>query len=91
MSATLNVCRYKSTLKDINQFKREERGSSDYRMPDDVFVCRWNDNDVVTVATNFENWALTSATRWSNEKKSKNFNPPAVSNCQLQYAHGWGG
>ncbi|CAH2088127.1 unnamed protein product [Euphydryas editha] len=58
-------------LKDINQFKREERGSSDYRVSDDVFVCRWNDNNVVTVATNFENWALTSATRWSHEKKQK--------------------
>uniref|UniRef100_A0A2H1WZ04 SFRICE_028619 n=1 Tax=Spodoptera frugiperda TaxID=7108 RepID=A0A2H1WZ04_SPOFR len=58
---------------------REERGSSDYRMSDDVFVCRWNDNDVVTVAINFENWALTTVTRWSNEKKRKNFNPqPSV-------------
>ncbi|XP_060801591.1 piggyBac transposable element-derived protein 3-like [Amyelois transitella] len=66
-------------LKDVQQVKREDRGYYDYRMSDDVFICRWNDNNVVTVATNFENWALTSATRWSNEKKSKISIPqPAV-------------
>lgn len=56
-------------LKDVNQFKKEERGYSDFRMSDDVFLCRWNDNNVVTVATNFENWDLGFATRWSKKAK----------------------
>ncbi|CAK1554360.1 unnamed protein product [Leptosia nina] len=58
-------------VKDVKQFKKEARGHYDYRVADDVFVCRWNDNNVVTVATNFENLAITSATRWSNEEKAK--------------------
>lgn len=55
----------------MQSFKREERGYKDYRVSDDVFVCHWNDNNVVTLATNFENWSLTIATRWSYEMKAK--------------------
>lgn len=58
-------------LKDVKQFKKEERGFYDFRLGDDVFVCRWNDNAVVTMATNFQNFEIATAKRWSNEKKAK--------------------
>lgn len=77
------------TLKDVKQFKKEKRGHYDYRLGDDVFVCRWNDNNVVTVATNFQNLEITSATRWSYEKKGKILVPqPSIISNYNKYMGG---
>lgn len=51
--------------------KKEQRGSYDYSSCGDVLVVRWNDNSVVTAATNYENLTISSTTRWSSANKSK--------------------
>lgn len=72
MTGTLRANRTENCfLKDVKQFKTEEGGFYDFRLGDDVFVCRWNDNNVVTMATNFQNFEIASAKPWSNEKKAK--------------------
>ena len=39
-------------LTSMNEMKKKERGSMDYRSCDDISVVRWNDNAVVTLCSN---------------------------------------
>jgi len=54
--------------------KKEERGSYDYRtdVNSGLVVVRWNDNSVVTVASNYHGMnPITFAKRWSAAKKQE--------------------
>lgn len=58
-------------LKNQKEMKDEGRGTYDFRTSQNIMLVRWVDNSVVTAATNFEELAVGSATRWSREKKTK--------------------
>ncbi|KAJ4446621.1 hypothetical protein ANN_13318 [Periplaneta americana] len=49
-----------------------ERGTFDYRCDGDVYICRWNDNAVVTLASNHQTHLPTgTAKRYSRQNKKK--------------------
>lgn len=58
-------------LKPAKSLQEEGRGSYDFRSAKDIMLVRWNDNSVVTIATNYEHLSLGTASRWSREKKAK--------------------
>lgn len=59
-------------LPDNKTFAKEPRGSMDYRSDGTVFICRWNDNAVVTVASNHQTHEPISNTkRYSKSAKKK--------------------
>lgn len=50
--------------------KKKRRGDYDYRVSDDgIMLLRWNDNNVVTMATNYEELSTQDVSCWSREKK----------------------
>jgi len=51
--------------------KKEMRGSYDYQSTDDVLLIRWNDNAVVTIASNFGYAVEGKVPRWSQAEKKK--------------------
>lgn len=54
------------------EMKKLERGSFDYQCDGSVFLCRWNDNSVVTVSSNFCNHLPMQLTkRYSSKEKKK--------------------
>lgn len=62
----------KAPLKPIDKMKKEERGSYDHRTDDNtgLILVRWNDNSVVTVASNSVGvQPIAQAKRWSSAKK----------------------
>jgi len=62
----------KAPLKPVEKMKKEERGSYDYRtdVNSGLVAVTWNDNSVVTVASNYHGVnPITSAKRWSAAKK----------------------
>ena len=65
----------KAPLKPVDNMKKEDRGSYDYRSDESgLIVVRWNDNSVVTVASNSIGVKpLAQAKRWSVAKKSEIF------------------
>ena len=59
---------------DIKALNKRERGSFDFRhdREDDLIVCSWNDNSVVTLASNNDNVEpLAKVQRWSAKEKKK--------------------
>ncbi|XP_064461586.1 piggyBac transposable element-derived protein 2-like [Ornithodoros turicata] len=56
-------------LKPKSEMKKLERGSYDYRTRKNVLLVRWNDNSVVTVATNYDGIDVGATKRWSREQR----------------------
>ena len=46
---TSGACKTMLSNKDM---KKRERGSYDYRCNGEIFVCKWNDNSIVNIASN---------------------------------------
>jgi len=61
----------KCPVKTVNSMKKEVRGSYDFRSKDKVLVIRWNDNAVVTIASNFGSVDEGRVPRWSHAEKKK--------------------
>ena len=61
----------KCPVKSVSSIKKDPRGSYDYRSSDDVLIVRWNDNSVVTIASNFGSVTEGKVMRWSNAEKKK--------------------
>lgn len=82
----------KAPLTPVEKMKKEERGSYDYRtdVNTGLVVVRWNDNSVVTVASNYHGVnPISSARRWSAAKKSEiTITQPNLIN---KYNYGMGG
>nr|CAH7753302.1 unnamed protein product [Callosobruchus chinensis] len=60
-------------LTNSSLMKKKERGSFDYRLDKDtgIVVCRWHDNSVVTVASNFTRvFPVNSVKRYSQKEKN---------------------
>jgi hypothetical protein len=59
-------------LNDIKTFKKEIRGSHDYRNDGTVEFVRWNDNSVVTIGSNYLSHSrLGKAKQYSRKDKKK--------------------
>ena len=59
-------------LQNIKQFKKEIRGSHDYRNDGSVEFVRWNDNSVVTIGSNHQSYTpLGKAKRYSRKDKKR--------------------
>ena len=57
-----------------NAVKKEARGTFDYQsdQQDGIIVCSWNDNNVVTLASNTNTvFPLSKAVRWSAKEKKE--------------------
>jgi len=82
----------KAPLKPAEKMKKEERGSYDYRtdVNSGLIVVRWNDNSVVTVASNYHGVnPITMAKRWSAAKKQEiSIHQPSLI---TKYNYGMGG
>ena len=62
----------KCPLQDTKAMKKTERGSYDFRLAKDenIVVCKWNDNSVVSIASNALSVRPThNVTRYSQKKK----------------------
>ncbi len=82
----------KCPLKEINLMKKAERGTIDFRtdVTTGTTVVRWQDNSVVTIASNtFGIEPMARVKRWSAAKKSEVFveQPHLIA----KYNHGMGG
>jgi hypothetical protein len=80
----------KCPLNDIKTFKKEIRGSHDYRNDGTVEFVRWNDNSVVTIGSNYLSHSpLGKAKRYSRKYKKKiDISQP---NLIKKYNEGMGG
>lgn len=83
----------KCPLKNVALLKKEKRGTFEYMFDEkqnNVLLVRWNDNNVVTIASNVHGvYPLVKAKRWSNsEKKIIEIDQP---NVVAQYNHCMGG
>ena len=59
-------------LKPVAEMKKLEKGEMDYRSDGTVMVCRWRDNAVVSVASNFESvLPIGKAKRWVAKEKKR--------------------
>lgn len=67
----------KCPLKVRAEMEKQARGVYDYRTDAENKMClvRWNDNKVVTCATNFDSLEERSCGRWSKEHKRKIYLP----------------
>src|SRR6218665_2369509 len=64
----------KCPLSSIKAIAKQSRGSFDYRfdLSNDVFLVRWHDNSVVTMATNYDTInPMASCRRWSKHTKDQ--------------------
>jgi len=82
----------KAPLKPIDKLKKEQRGSFDYLtdLNSGIIVVRWNDNSVVTLASNSTGvQPVVQARRWSSATKRE----VTIDQPQLvaKYNHGMGG
>lgn len=61
----------RSPLSDSKQMKKSTRGNYDYALvDDDLVICKWNDNSVVTLASNAASvFPLNKAKRFSQTEK----------------------
>lgn len=63
----------KCPLTDIKSFKKCKRGAFEYKFDEkenNVILVRWNDNSVVTMASNVHGvYPLVKAKRWSSSDK----------------------
>ncbi|GFS75159.1 hypothetical protein NPIL_571891, partial [Nephila pilipes] len=50
-------------LPEKNTLAKETRGAKDFRSEGTVFICHWNDNTVVTVASNHQTHEPISNTK----------------------------
>ncbi|XP_030747084.1 piggyBac transposable element-derived protein 2-like [Sitophilus oryzae] len=73
----------KALLKDKKIMQKSKRGHYDFCTNDDknILLIRWKDNQVVTLATNFDSARETTCTRWNKTKKAKEsiVQPQAIS------------
>lgn len=62
-------------LRDSREMKKLNRGTFDYsRVDDDIIICKWNDNNVVTFASNASTvFPLNKAKRFSQAEKKHVF------------------
>ncbi|XP_054724350.1 piggyBac transposable element-derived protein 3-like [Uloborus diversus] len=67
-------------LEEIKSFKKRKRGSYDFRNAKNLSLVRWNDNSVVTLASNqYGVTPIVQAKRWSNaERKFIEIDQPFV-------------
>lgn len=77
-------------LRSAKDMKKTERGTYDFRSNGRIFVCRWNDSSVVTVASNYATHEpISKAKRYSRiEKKRVDIPQPALIQ---RYNEGMGG
>lgn len=79
----------KCPIKSSNILKKESRGNSDVISCSKVLVVKWNDNSIVSLASNFGSASLGKASRWSNvERKKVLINRPTMFDL---YNKGMGG
>ena len=82
----------KCPLKDSKLFKKEKRGSYDYRFDcnEEILIVKWLDNKCVTVGTNYDTVEQTrTVKRWQKEKKAKG--PVPQPNVLYSYNKNMGG
>lgn len=80
----------KCPLKSKKELTKEDRGSFDFRSDGSVYICSWNDNAVVTVASNcYTHEPIGSVKRYSCAKKG-NIEVPRP-NLIKKYNEGMGG
>lgn len=76
----------------VKNLSKEPRGTFDYRTDtkSNIFICSWNDNSVVTMASNSDGvYPVSKVKRWSaKEKKSVQLDQPAII---ASYNKGMGG
>lgn len=73
-TGTIRANRIENCPIDLKSMKKKARGSCDFKhdRKDDLIVCAWNDNSVVTMASNASIVnPLAKATRWSSHEKKK--------------------
>ena len=78
----------------VDKMKKQTRGTIDYRLdsPSGILITRWNDNSVVTMASNSQGVnPIGSASRWSrSEKKCVDVPQPSVITQYNRYMGGVG-
>lgn len=52
-------------------WNKEKRGTYKFLANEQILLVQWKDNKTVTLASNFEDQTMSSATRWCRETKSK--------------------
>ena len=68
----------KCPLLSKKEMEKSERGSYDYRSDDTVVFALWNDNNTVTVASNYYGISpIQKVNRWT-KNEGKKINNPAV-------------
>ncbi|XP_042228896.1 piggyBac transposable element-derived protein 3-like [Homarus americanus] len=67
----------KCPLLSKKELEKKERGSYDYRSDDSVLCSRWNDNSIVTVASNYYGVSpMQKVNRWVKNEGRKAINQP---------------
>lgn len=79
----------KCPLMSKKDAEKKERGSYDYRSDDVVLCARWNDNSIVTVASNYYGISpMQKVNRWVKKEGKKNIQQPYLI---TMYNKGMGG
>ncbi|KAJ4446437.1 hypothetical protein ANN_13133 [Periplaneta americana] len=59
-------------LVPAKEMKKKKRGEFDFWCDGDIYMCRWNDNSVVTLASNYQTHLLLGTTkRYSRQSKKR--------------------
>lgn len=62
-------------IKSSKELKKEERGKFEYALEkhENIVICRWNDNNIVTIASNSSTILPTSNVSRFSQKEKKLF------------------
>lgn len=74
----------------IKEMKKKERGEFDFRCDGDVYICRWNDNSVVTLGSNYSTHEPIGTTKRFSRSDKKRINV-IEPNLVKHYNNGMGG
>lgn len=82
-----------SVLSHPNEHKKHNRGSYEYMLDADkqIIICRWNDNNLVTLASNNTSVKPLSQVKRFSQKEKKIYNGPAAAHykkIQRKYGRG---
>ncbi|KAJ4435821.1 hypothetical protein ANN_18440 [Periplaneta americana] len=72
------------------EMKKKKRGEFDFRCDGDIYMCRWNDNSVVTLASNYQTHLPLGTTKRYSRQSKKRIDVPEPHKVR-RYNKGMGG
>ena len=72
-------------MKSIKEIKKSERGTFDFCSDGIVYFCKWNDNSIVNIASNFTSHIPTETVKRRVKKKAdaRVTQPKLIKQCNL--------